>query len=64
LTQHKRDEELINSFTNYIGCGSIEKTNREVVNFNVRKFSDIMNIIIPFFNKYPIIGEKRKDFED
>ena len=25
---------------------------------------DIENIIIPFFNKYPILGVKRLDFED
>jgi len=28
------------------------------------KFSDILNKIIPFFKKYPIIGTKRLDFED
>ena len=33
-------------------------------NLQISKFSDIINIIIPFFNKYPIIGMKSMDFID
>lgn len=32
--------------------------------FNFRRLSDIVNLIIPFFDKYPIQGYKRLDFED
>jgi hypothetical protein len=32
--------------------------------FKVTKFSDIANIIIPFFKKHPIPGVKSKDFND
>ena len=64
LTQHKRDEDLFKSFESYLGCGSMEITARDVVNFHVRKLSDISNIVIPFFKKHPIIGVKLKDFED
>lgn len=28
------------------------------------KFSDIVNIIIPFFDKYPVIGLKKLDYLD
>jgi hypothetical protein len=34
------------------------------VSFQISKFSDITNIIIPFFDKYPILGQKALDFED
>jgi hypothetical protein len=34
------------------------------VNLQVTKFSDIVNIIIPFFNQYPILGMKRLDYLD
>lgn len=34
------------------------------VNLQVTKFSDIINIIIPFFNQYPILGMKSLDFLD
>jgi hypothetical protein len=30
----------------------------------ISKFFDIVNIIIPFFNKYPILGMKSLDFID
>jgi LAGLIDADG endonuclease len=39
-------------------------TTSKVVDFQVTKFSDIVNIIIPFFDKYPIQGQKALDFED
>jgi len=34
------------------------------VSLQITKFSDITNIIIPFFNLYPILGVKSLDFED
>ena len=34
------------------------------VSLQITKFSDIVNIIIPFFNKYPILGVKSLDFLD
>ncbi len=34
------------------------------VELSFRKFSDIINIIIPFFEKYPILGYKGLDFLD
>ena len=64
LTQHKRDEKLMKSFESYLGCGILETTSREVVNLNVRKLSDILTLIIPFFKEHRILGEKAKDFED
>lgn len=64
LTQHKRDEKLMQTFEHYLGCGKMETTYREVVNFNVRKLSDITSILIPFFLEHPIIGVKSEDFND
>ena len=33
-------------------------------NLQWTKYSDIVNIIIPFFNNFPILGVKSLDFED
>jgi hypothetical protein len=33
------------------------------VDFTVSKYNDIINIIIPLFEKYPIQGEKYLDYE-
>ena len=65
ITQHKRDEELMKSFSEYLNCGSYYSgRTSEVGNFIVSKLSDITEKIIPFFEKYPILGVKRLDFKD
>jgi hypothetical protein len=63
ITQHVRDEQLMNSLTEYLNCGNLHKK-REVFEYQVSKFADLTDRIIPFFNKYPILGQKSKDFED
>src|SRR2546430_7625079 len=65
ITQHSRDEELIRSLVTYLNCGGITfYEENQSIHFVVTKFSDFTDKIIPFFDKYPIIGEKSKDFED
>ena len=63
LTQHSRDELLMKSLIEYLQCGYITK-NRETFDLKVTKFDDIVNKIIPLFQKYRIEGVKAKDFED
>lgn len=63
LTQHVRDEQLMRSLIECFGCGNVY-FNGEAVDFIVEKFSDIETKIIPFFNKYPIVGVKSQDFQD
>ena len=56
IGQHSRDLELINSLIQYLGCGQItKKRDKEFVEYNVGKFSDINEKIIPFFSKYPFL---------
>jgi hypothetical protein len=51
------------SLINYLDCGNITiRSNKNIVDFRVSRFSDIINKIIPFFKKYPIFGIKAKDF--
>lgn len=43
----------------YFGAGKIEKDSRKpAVCLTISKILDIKNIIIPFFNKNPILGKK------
>ena len=63
ITQHIRDEHLMNSLIEYLGCGNINRK-QEVFEFQVSKYSDITEKIIPLFNKYPILGKKCEDFKD
>jgi LAGLIDADG endonuclease len=60
---HSRDKELlikIKSFFNEIG--SISFSNDNGVMYRVNKLNDIINIIIPHFNNYPLITQKQSDF--
>ena len=51
------------SLIEYLQCGYITK-NRETFDLKVTKFDDIVNKIIPLFQKYRIEGVKAKDFEN
>lgn len=63
ITQHIRDEQLMNNIKEYLNCGNLQKK-REVLEYQVFKFTDLTDKIIPFFNEYHILGQKSKDYED
>ena len=63
IIQHSRDSMLIKKFTSFFNCGRLETT-RESENFLVTKLLHINEIIIPFLEKYPILGVKSKEFND
>ena len=63
LTQHWRDEQLLISLVDYLGCGKVYKDG-ETFQYQVQKFTDHTEYIIPFFSKYPIIGVKAQDYHD
>jgi hypothetical protein len=64
ITQSIRDEFLIKSLVEYFGCGYTSLDPRGTIDFKVSGFSSIKNIIIPFFNKYCLHGNKILDFSD
>lgn len=65
ITQHYRDLQLIESLTQYLGCGKIYiNSNKTAVYFKITKFEDLTEKIIPLFKKYPIYGNKALDFYD
>nr|YP_009582585.1 ribosomal protein S3 [Dactylellina haptotyla]QBL01970.1 ribosomal protein S3 [Dactylellina haptotyla] len=63
ITQHTRDKALLEKIVKYLDCGRVEKHDENSYVFIVSKFSDINEKVIPFFNKYPIIGIKSEDFK-
>jgi len=64
ISQDSRDEQLMESLVSYFGAGNVYKDSGEVLSFKIAKFVDLTNIVIPFFDKFPIVGVKSKDFED
>jgi hypothetical protein len=73
---HIRDLELIKGIASYFNLLEFRvnetnggeykniNTTSTVAQLQIVKFSDIYNIIIPFFDKYPILGVKSMDFKD
>jgi NADH:ubiquinone oxidoreductase subunit K len=65
IAQDSRDISLLESFVDFFGCGYVAKyKNRLVCEFVVTKIDDIVNNIIPFFEKHKIIGSKHSNFLD
>ena len=65
IAQHSRDLLLLESFVKFFGCGYLAKyNNRSVYEFIVTKIDHIVEHIIPFFDKHPILGSKHLNFLD
>ena len=46
----------------YFGVGSIYKQGKDSIHYQVSSLLDLTNVIIPHFEKYPLITQKRADF--
>jgi len=65
ISQHLIDAELMENILKYLEVGKlIFRKSHPLVVYQVSRFSDIEEKIIPFFNKYPLQGVKRLEFED
>lgn len=63
LTQHSRDFKLMEALASYFGCGKVNQDSKAAY-LVVQRLSDIKDIIIPFFDRYTLVGEKTKDYAD
>jgi hypothetical protein len=65
ITQHSRDALLMESLVKYLDCGNVyTKSSVDVMDYEVKKLSDLAEKIVPFFKKYPLEGAKKENFED
>lgn len=65
ITQHIRDAGLFKIIQGWLGCGLIYEIHKESrVNLIITNLQDIINILIPKLNQYPLQGIKRLNFED
>lgn len=65
ISQHSRDLRLMENLVEYFGSGMVYKYGgKSAVSFTIVDFTDITYIIVPFFNKNPIIGIKLYDYLD
>lgn len=65
IVQHSRDTELMKSLISYLNCGRIELVLKQsAVYFVVSNLKDILEKIIPLFDKHEIKGIKESDYAD
>ena len=65
ISQHSRDLRLMEKIQEFFGSGNIYKySGKSAVSLSIVDFTDITNILVPFFSKNPIIGIKLYDYLD
>nr|YP_010723006.1 homing endonuclease [Leptographium procerum]WDW21011.1 homing endonuclease [Leptographium procerum] len=63
LKLHKRDLELLNYIQVQLGgVGRIMPNGEEAYSFRVNVLNELLDVIIPHFNKYPLITQKLADY--
>ena len=61
---HEKDRFFIESIKKYFGeVGHISKPNKTLTTeFRISTLNDLVNVIIPHFDKYSLISKKRVDY--
>lgn len=64
ISQHERDKDLLTLIILSLNCGSLINNGEYVKVLAVWKFNDIFDIIIPFYAKYALQGDKKLNYLD
>ena len=62
ITLHKKDLMILQEIQTYFGVGYIRNDLNNKVKFKVESVKDIVNKVIPHFDKYPLITQKLADY--
>lgn len=63
IVAHKRDLPLLKLIQSYFGGqGHILTHDKEAVRYEVDTLKSIISVIVPHFDKYPLITKKRGDY--
>jgi hypothetical protein len=64
ITLHVKDLPLLKSIQSFLagGVGTISPLSDTMVIYNVRKLDEIVKVIIPHFNSYPLLTKKQAAF--
>ncbi|MDP1538792.1 MAG: LAGLIDADG family homing endonuclease [bacterium] len=56
-------EDLLRQIQNTLGCGRIHYITGTQLRYSVQDINSLYNVIVPFFKKYQLSGNKKHDFE-
>lgn len=59
----KKDLPLLKEIKAFFNVGDIYTASNGVVHYSVGSRKDLLGVIIPHFDKYPLVSFKRKDYE-
>ena len=62
IVQHEVDEQVLYALKNYFGCGVVRKNHGTRLCYRVRGQKNLIEKIIPFFEKHQLKTRKRVDF--
>ena len=57
------DPEPLMVFRATFGCGSLRRGGNHGWYFEVNSLGDIRSVVVPFFERFPLMGAKARDFE-
>ncbi len=58
----QNDRAPLELFMETLGCGSIRKAGNNGWYWEVNRLSDIQSIVVPFFDRFSLVGTKARDF--
>ena len=59
----QKDPEPLELFMRTLGCGTMRRAGNSGWYWEVNRLSDIQAAIVPFFERFPLVGAKARDFE-
>ena len=62
VVQHQVDEQVLYALKAYFGCGVVRKNHGTRLSYRVRGHKNLLDKIIPFFEKHQLKTRKRVDF--
>jgi hypothetical protein len=61
VSQH--DREPLDLFRETLGCGTLRRAGNGGWYWEVNRLPDLANRIAPFFDRFPIVGQKAEDYQ-
>lgn len=64
VSQNSNRNEVLLLFKQHLKCGSIRRNPSDrTFKYEVRSIKDLIEKVIPYFMKYPLLSSKKKDFD-
>ncbi len=64
VSQNRDRSEVLDLYLEYFHCGTVRKNpSDKTYKYEVRSLSDLLEKILPHFERFPLLSSKQKDFE-